>query len=355
MPSAYFLNEKDRDTLQALLAWWKEQSANTRNRPARPDDDTLFTPETYVAFTPSGGIDPLSLATGLSIEDTPGSADCDIYQLVGGVGGQLEPAGFAQRVFNLDASTGVPGDSWVLATRDKYGTWFVAEAPFSSGTTDELVKNSATDTTANYLVDKLVVAAATTTDIVTISMVTGSPGGDEDSQLSVDVLPSFYNTYLQKLSATPGALFFRGESSTFSSLVLFLTGAVTTNELVWYISYWTVPPGSFSSAPGVDLATVPVSVVGTSNGTSSVVLLDESNTSTVAKVRMLVIRNADTVPSIVNLWVDTGFDASGGAQSGSLTGNVFRLMLASGDHLIFVQGHPPVVLDSTGRRKVVIS
>jgi len=64
----------------------------------------------------------------------PGSADCDIYQIVDDGDGNVTleyVESFFQTVYNVSSSA-IDGDTWVVIKREKYGKWLV-EPPGSGG------------------------------------------------------------------------------------------------------------------------------------------------------------------------------------------------------------------------------
>lgn len=91
-------------------------------------DDSPQAPEVYIALVPSGGIpanegDPELLpGTGTELDlnqgDTPGSATCQIYRIIGGV---LYSCDFSKVVYNLSASA--IDEQWITVIRDKFGNW----------------------------------------------------------------------------------------------------------------------------------------------------------------------------------------------------------------------------------------
>lgn len=126
---AYYLNESDRKAISEMLAKSKGRSVNTPR--GAPGDDTEYAPEVYVVLTPSGGIPAMGAArpgTG-STGDDPGSAECRVYQLIST---GLIYCGFSVLVYNL-SDTAVRGNDWYVATRDKFGTWYVPPGISSSG------------------------------------------------------------------------------------------------------------------------------------------------------------------------------------------------------------------------------
>lgn len=131
----YFLNESDKGLLDEVIADYLRR--NPPPVPRRPKE-LGQAPEVLLVRTPEGGIPALSTAgtTGTSYEDaeddTPGAADCPIYTAVeddNGTGTDL-PTFSVQRIPNrtilvVNMSTvALPAGQWLLAHRDRFGTWF---------------------------------------------------------------------------------------------------------------------------------------------------------------------------------------------------------------------------------------
>lgn len=121
----YVLNESDKQAIQELLA----DKRNRRNplRTQHPGE-TSQSPEVYIARTPYAGIPALALEPGTASgqeNDQPGYADCTIYQILneGSVPSLEQTGAIPKRVYNLSESS-LPGDTWVVAVRDKFGSWF---------------------------------------------------------------------------------------------------------------------------------------------------------------------------------------------------------------------------------------
>jgi hypothetical protein len=93
----------------------------------QPQQDDHQAPEVYVARTPDGGITGMVQdSTGTGVGDHPGVATCEIYKRIT-VGGEPELVaipGLTKAVHNI-ATSDIPGNTWVLVTRDKGGTWWV--------------------------------------------------------------------------------------------------------------------------------------------------------------------------------------------------------------------------------------
>lgn len=135
----HFLSPHDRELVQEIITEVKRQIGN---RPIYTDreEDQLFTPETYIAFTPEGGIPARTegpgTGSGAGQDDVMAYADCEVYQKVYISGVEyLKRTGFTRRVFNL-SDTAIPQFSWVVITRDKWGTWIAI--PTAVGSSDYL-------------------------------------------------------------------------------------------------------------------------------------------------------------------------------------------------------------------------
>lgn len=118
----YLLSEDDRRAVQQLID--DARRRGERGGSGRGESqDVTFTPEVYVALTPEGGVPAL-------VGDTPGSAECYVYRLVGWnnpSAATLERLGSQFRVvYNLSDSA-VGAGLWVLVVRDKLGQWYLAQ------------------------------------------------------------------------------------------------------------------------------------------------------------------------------------------------------------------------------------
>lgn len=134
----FFLTEKERDLLQRLLDTSRRAKGAPVGSANIPSDAP--SPEVYVAYPQeASGIPALTVlpGTGSGGYDQPGSATCDVFQLVDdGSTPDLQPvSGFSKTIYNL-STTAVPQD-WFLAVRDKFGAWI---ASVSSGGGADLVE-----------------------------------------------------------------------------------------------------------------------------------------------------------------------------------------------------------------------
>lgn len=132
MATAVVLSEKDAEVLKRLLDRVRSLPINTTGRGAVPPVEEGFqTADIYVARVPAEGIPAIEEASGVSIRDKPGCADCDIYRIIPSateVGipcdSDLQPIyGLSRRVHNFSSSE-IAGDTWILTARDKFGYWF---------------------------------------------------------------------------------------------------------------------------------------------------------------------------------------------------------------------------------------
>jgi hypothetical protein len=154
--SGYFLTPEDREVVQRMIESegrrWRGLQAHGESA-GDADDQEILAPEVYVARTPTGGIPALAegstswtgtgttthSGTGTEIleDDSPGEADCLIWQTVRSSAGtpRLVPMdSYPHRVLNL-STTAVPGNAWVLIKRVKEGEWY-AEVGGGGGTID---------------------------------------------------------------------------------------------------------------------------------------------------------------------------------------------------------------------------
>lgn len=139
----YGLTQSDRDVVKAIVRevlWEKGNLFRTHHDTA----EQYLTPEVYVAKAPAGGIpkligawDDIDQGTGTGTNplffDQPGFAqNVQCYRAVlqtnsKGSYYDLQPiSGLVKTVLNL-SRTAVPGDSWILIERDKFGDWYVTD------------------------------------------------------------------------------------------------------------------------------------------------------------------------------------------------------------------------------------
>lgn len=121
---AYYLSESDRSKFSEL---WKEHF-RMYGRPKRHGEEQEYqAADFYVAKTPNAGIAAL-------VGSKPGYASCQIYQTHGnGVDKEIEIVdGFELDVYNISLST-IDGNTFVLVSKDKYGTWHVITGGGGSG------------------------------------------------------------------------------------------------------------------------------------------------------------------------------------------------------------------------------
>lgn len=131
MADAFFLSESDRKILKGVIADVEQLRINFPGRSSLEEVD-YQTPETYIAWPPSGGIPALTTVGDLGPSgggDQPGSAECDIYLIdhVAGTPDLNAVADFSATVYNL-SEIKVPR-AWCLVQRTKFGNWVVTWAP----------------------------------------------------------------------------------------------------------------------------------------------------------------------------------------------------------------------------------
>lgn len=128
----YLLTESDVLVLKELIADFK-RTKKPQKSSYRESESDLLPPEVYTAWVPGEGIPAISAeigtetgtgtGTGAGYNDTVSSAVCDIYRKDSN--DILRYTGLTRPVYNLSA-TAVPGNRWILASRDKWGTWYDA-------------------------------------------------------------------------------------------------------------------------------------------------------------------------------------------------------------------------------------
>lgn len=129
----YFLNKEDRDALQAMLTVFRQRRLNvpSRNIPDLPGRSS----DTYIAIpSTSDGVPALTSGgeIGTANTDTPGFAECDIYQIVDIGDGlpTIESVEFRVLVYNL-SQTAIAQD-WIVVTRDRFGSWLASPSTSSN-------------------------------------------------------------------------------------------------------------------------------------------------------------------------------------------------------------------------------
>lgn len=138
MPGPYMLSEDDRAWMQKVIQDYVDRLGNPTGRPDTTNEPPQA-PETYIALTPSTGIPAIdqsgTTGTGTvsyALDDVPGSAVCRIYRLIRGTFRRVGPT---KLVYNLSRSA-LPGNAWILVTRDKFGTWIIPCCPEDDTTVD---------------------------------------------------------------------------------------------------------------------------------------------------------------------------------------------------------------------------
>lgn len=113
-----YLTEDDAVILREMAADYRKRKGGGPRR-ATPQEIDHQAPETYIAETPSGGID--------GMEGTePGKATCTIWRILDdGTPELLELSDFDKVVYNIDERP-VHGNYKIKVTRDKLGYWLAA-------------------------------------------------------------------------------------------------------------------------------------------------------------------------------------------------------------------------------------
>lgn len=128
-PKGFVLTQTDRDTLEDVI---EAVLGERQNRGSITEQRSKFgAPETYLAFTGSGGIpgavESIYTGTGTVAEvGAPGSAECDLWTIEGYGADAVfrQIPGLDRRVYNVN-TTAVPANTWVVVTRTKGGSWVV--------------------------------------------------------------------------------------------------------------------------------------------------------------------------------------------------------------------------------------
>lgn len=117
------MSDGDLAVLRAMVADFRAKKGRGINRPSSspPDDDLLWTPEVYVAYTPSAIAALDTNATGTPADDVATGVDCRMFRL-NESDGTFTDINLTRKLYNL-ASSDIPGGAWVLAVRDKFGRW----------------------------------------------------------------------------------------------------------------------------------------------------------------------------------------------------------------------------------------
>ena len=121
------LTPEDKKLLQWVLDEARKRWQNAQSRPPVGHDQPHQAPEVYIAITPEDGIPGLTFGEGTGTGTggdsyTPGSAECNIYQIVGGI---LVYAGFSKIIYNLSVDA-IPRRTAVETSRDKFGEWLIS-------------------------------------------------------------------------------------------------------------------------------------------------------------------------------------------------------------------------------------
>lgn len=146
----FVLNERSRNILRDITQWWLRRTAS--RLPHSKEEEVSQAPETFVAYVPTGGIPRMTgvtttgTGTGTRLEnDVPGSAECEIYELVKEEPPFLVPIGKKELVYNLSTEI-IAGDQWIPISRERFGGWLALHTAGGGGTEIE-------QTTLTYVKD----------------------------------------------------------------------------------------------------------------------------------------------------------------------------------------------------------
>lgn len=126
----YALSEKDLRLIREFLYVYNRQqryvNAFGRGPDNKIDHEEMHTSELYIARSPVGGIPALQSMGSTGIGDIPGSALCMIFKTSQSADLTEDVTGYQQTVYNLSTSA-IPGDTWLIIVRDKYGKWYALQ------------------------------------------------------------------------------------------------------------------------------------------------------------------------------------------------------------------------------------
>ena len=136
MAKAYYLTDEERKLLQHFFTKQRQQLASWKPNadPMMEEHQEFLAPEVYIARTPNAGIPAMyegqltGTGTLAPTDDVPAYATCQIWKV--SYPNLIKVTDLTRKVYNLFTED-IPGDSWILVARDKFGTW-VATAPAPS-------------------------------------------------------------------------------------------------------------------------------------------------------------------------------------------------------------------------------
>lgn len=133
--AGYILSEDDVRILREFLYVYNRQqryvNAFGRGPDNKIDHEEMHTSELYIARSSSGGIPALQSFGSTGIGDIPGSALCTVFKTSQSADLTEDVTGYQHTVYNISTSA-IPGDTWLIIVRDKYGKWYALQS-ISSG------------------------------------------------------------------------------------------------------------------------------------------------------------------------------------------------------------------------------
>lgn len=131
MSDGYILSDEAVVKINELISTHKLRYKVNGQR--NDDSDYGNSSDIYIALTPDAGIPALDKGTDLGTgsgtsggvnDDIPGFAECDIYKLLYNTGTPyLEPIPFKTETIHNISTTAIPGKTWIVVVKDKFGTW----------------------------------------------------------------------------------------------------------------------------------------------------------------------------------------------------------------------------------------
>lgn len=169
----YVLNERDRELMQRTISEVERLFKNPRVPGFSYDDVDYRTPEVLIVLTPPEGI-PFADYDNSTGTGSPTfennliySAECTVYgpEDTTDTEATLVETDRTITVYNISIDTDVPGDTWILAIKEKYGYWIAVSGFGGSEAIDDPGTGTGTAITGAYCD----LAAIRRTDCISVS------------------------------------------------------------------------------------------------------------------------------------------------------------------------------------------
>lgn len=169
----YVLNERDRELMQRTISEVERLFKNPRVPGFSYDDVDYRTPEVLIVLTPPEGI-PFADYDNSTGTGSPTfennliySAECTVYgpEDTTDTEATLVETDRTITVYNISIDTDVPGDTWILAIKEKYGYWIAVSGFGGSEAIDDPGTGTGTGITGAYCD----LAAIRRTDCISVS------------------------------------------------------------------------------------------------------------------------------------------------------------------------------------------